>query len=71
VRIKKDAAVRRRFALLTGSLLCIFALFSGKLFSPAIGGAMALHITSPDFSEGETIPKKCTCDAQDVSPQLS
>ncbi|MCU1316855.1 MAG: hypothetical protein JWN63_2177 [Candidatus Acidoferrum typicum] len=32
---------------------------------------MALHITSPDFSEGETIPKKCTCDAQDVSPQLS
>ena len=31
---------------------------------------MALHITSPDFSEGETIPKKFTCDAQDVSPKL-
>jgi Raf kinase inhibitor-like YbhB/YbcL family protein len=31
---------------------------------------MALHITSPDFSEGEAIPKKSTCDAQDVSPKL-
>jgi Raf kinase inhibitor-like YbhB/YbcL family protein len=51
-------------------LLCICALFSGKLFSQATGGAMALHITSPDFSEGETIPKKFTCDAQDVSPKL-
>lgn len=49
--------MRRRFALLTGSLLCISALISGKLFSPAIGGAMALHITSPDFSEGERSPR--------------
>jgi Raf kinase inhibitor-like YbhB/YbcL family protein len=70
VRIKEHAAVRRRFALLIGSLLCISALFSGKLFSQGTGGAMALHITSPDFSEGETIPKKFTCDAQDVSPKL-
>ena len=31
---------------------------------------MALHITSPDFSQGEVIPKKFTCDAQDVSPKL-
>ena len=31
---------------------------------------MALHITSPDFSEGEAIPKKFTCDTQDVSPKL-
>jgi Raf kinase inhibitor-like YbhB/YbcL family protein len=70
VRIKEDAAVRKRFALLTGSLLCISALLPGKLFSQAIGGAMALHITSLDFSAGEAIPKKFTCDAQDVSPKL-
>jgi Raf kinase inhibitor-like YbhB/YbcL family protein len=31
---------------------------------------MALHITSPDFSEGEAIPRKFTCDAQDVSAKL-
>ena len=31
---------------------------------------MALHITSPDFSEGEAILKKFTCDAQDVSRKL-
>lgn len=31
---------------------------------------MALHITSPYFSEGEAIPKIFTCDAQDVSPKL-
>lgn len=31
---------------------------------------MALRITSLDFSEGEVIPKKFTCDAQDVSPKL-
>src|SRR6267378_3666554 len=70
MRIEAHVAVRRRSALLAGFLLCISALFSGKLFSPAIGGAMALHITSPDFSEGEAIPKKFTCDAQDVSPKL-
>src|SRR6266478_8479168 len=70
MRIEAHVAVRRRSALLTGFLLCISALFSGKFFSQAIGGAMALHITSPDFSEGEAIPKKFTCDAQDVSPKL-
>ena len=31
---------------------------------------MALRITSPDFSDGEVIPKKFTCDAKDVSPRL-
>ena len=32
---------------------------------------MALHITSPEFSAGDAIPTKFTCDAQDVSPRLS
>jgi len=62
--------VRSRLAVLSGFLLCIFTLCSGKLFSQSKGRAMALRITSPDFSEGEVIPKRFTCDAQDVSPKL-
>jgi len=63
-------SVRGKVAVLTGFLLCISTLSSGKLFSQAKGGGMALQITSPDFSAGEAIPKKFTCDAQDVSPRL-
>jgi hypothetical protein len=68
--MKEDAAVRRRLALLTGFLLCLSTLSPGKLFSQAKGGAMALQIASPAFSEGEAIPKKFTCDGPDASPQL-
>ncbi len=32
---------------------------------------MALQISSPAFSAGESIPKKFTCDGPDVSPKLS
>ncbi len=32
---------------------------------------MAIQVTSTAFSEASTIPKKHTCDGQDVSPQLS
>lgn len=32
---------------------------------------MALQITSSAFSEGETIPRKHTCDGENVSPPLS
>jgi Raf kinase inhibitor-like YbhB/YbcL family protein len=63
-------SVPSKVAVLTGFLLCLSTLSSGMLYSPATGGAMALHITSPEFSEGEVIPKKFTCDAQDISPQL-
>jgi Raf kinase inhibitor-like YbhB/YbcL family protein len=33
--------------------------------------AMALQVTSPVFTEGETIPRKFTCDAENVSPPLA
>src|SRR5437660_8779490 len=46
------------------------SLLSERLFSQEKGESMAPHITSPDFSQGEVIPKKFTCDAQDVSPKL-
>jgi hypothetical protein len=32
---------------------------------------MALEISSPEFSEGEMIPTRYTCDGPDVSPELS
>src|SRR5260370_8540234 len=63
-------SVRSKVAVLAGFLLCISTLSSGKLFSQAKRGGMALQITSPDFSAGEAIPKKFTCDAPNVSPQL-
>lgn len=31
---------------------------------------MVLALTSPDFNPGETIPKRFTCDGDDVSPAL-
>lgn len=35
------------------------------------GGSGTMEIQSSAFKEGDTIPKKHTCDAEDVSPQLS
>jgi Raf kinase inhibitor-like YbhB/YbcL family protein len=67
---REIGVVRRKIAVLTGFLLCISTLFPGKLFSQAKGGAMAVQISSPAFSAGESIPKKFTCDGPDVSPQL-
>lgn len=31
---------------------------------------MTLNLTSPDFGSGATIPKKFTCDGEDLSPAL-
>jgi Raf kinase inhibitor-like YbhB/YbcL family protein len=64
-------SVRIKVTFLTGFMLCISTLPSGKLSLQAKGGAMALQITSPDFSAGEAIPKKFTCDGPDVSPKLT
>jgi Raf kinase inhibitor-like YbhB/YbcL family protein len=32
---------------------------------------MAFTITSPQFAEGQTIPKQCTCDGQDTPPRIA
>ncbi|MGD9093936.1 MAG: YbhB/YbcL family Raf kinase inhibitor-like protein [Anaerolineales bacterium] len=32
---------------------------------------MSIQLSSSGFSEGETIPRKYTCDGEDISPQLS
>jgi hypothetical protein len=53
-------------ALLTG---IIFAGLSLAPFSSG-GSDMSITITSSGFSEGGMIPKKHTCDAEDISPNL-
>jgi len=65
-----ELSARIRVAVLMAFLLCSFLWPSGKFFAQEKGGPMALHLISPDFSDGEVIPKKFTCDAQDVSPKL-
>jgi len=34
------------------------------------GGPMTMALTSPAFNNGEPIPKKFTCDGEDISPEL-
>jgi len=34
------------------------------------GEAMAIELKSPAFQDGETIPRKYTCQGEDISPQL-
>jgi hypothetical protein len=58
---------RRSLAALLGVLLA-----ASPAQIPAAKGAasMSMKLTSPAFQAGGTIPKKCTCDAADVSPAL-
>jgi Raf kinase inhibitor-like YbhB/YbcL family protein len=59
---------------LFASLLLLWMAVAGSGCQPAPvsegGTPMALQLTSPAFQEGGTIPKKFTCDGQNVSPQL-
>ena len=39
---------------------------------PLAGGSkMELQVTSSVFSEGELIPRRCTCDGPDISPDIA
>jgi hypothetical protein len=63
--------VHREIAFLTILTLCFSQLAPGNCFAPERGGAVSLQMTSAAFSAGDMIPKKFTCDGQDVSPKLS
>jgi Raf kinase inhibitor-like YbhB/YbcL family protein len=61
----------------TGTPISAIALLAGVIFvglslSPLSSGGshMAITITSSAFTEGAMIPKKHTCDADDISPDL-
>src|SRR5438046_10120964 len=66
----REMSARIKVAVLIVFVLCCFLWPSGKFFAREKGGAMALRITSPDFSDGEVIPKKFTSDTKDVYPTL-
>ena len=67
----------RLLALTSVLLLLVFACrdarTSGKAGASKIegGSAMSLAVTTTAFSPGSVIPKGCTCDGADTSPDLS
>jgi len=54
--------------LVSKALPCIL---KPSFFSAKGAATMAFSISSPSFQNGKDIPKKFTCDAEDVSPALS
>lgn len=50
-------------ACATGAALAISAL-------PALGRGSAMHVMSPSFRNGQTIPARYTCSGRDISPPL-
>jgi Raf kinase inhibitor-like YbhB/YbcL family protein len=63
--------------ILTGFCLLMFVLLlpharaAADSAAATEGGSESMEIQSNAFKNGETIPKKYTCEAEDVSPQLS
>src|SRR5215467_15044790 len=49
--------------------LCI-ACLSQAFVSSGGGAPMTLEVKSPDFASGGTIPKRFTCEGEDLSPAL-
>jgi len=57
---------------MSGSRAVWRGVLAAGTFVPALGGiAMALTLTSPAFQPNGAIPKKHTCDGDDVSPPLA
>lgn len=52
-----------------GALVC--ALPTPSISRQEGGTAMKLQVTSVAFKEGEMIPRKYTCDGEDISPPLA
>lgn len=46
-------------------------LYQVEVAPPQEGEGMEIKVTSPVFKDGEMIPRKYTCDGQEVSPALS
>jgi Raf kinase inhibitor-like YbhB/YbcL family protein len=55
---------------LIGSLAALSPGDAASRSAPQKEPAMSIDITSPAFAEGSPIPRKHTCDAEDVSPPL-
>jgi Raf kinase inhibitor-like YbhB/YbcL family protein len=66
----KGNLVHARILFAICVLLSMLISIPWNLDAQGKGGTMSIQMTSADFSAGETIPKKFTCDGPDVSPQL-
>jgi Raf kinase inhibitor-like YbhB/YbcL family protein len=63
--------MRIRAAIPAAAVLAVVILAGFALSPHPSGGAdMAITITSSAFAEGGMIPRKHTCDAEDISPNL-
>jgi len=62
--------LKKSFALLIVGFLCVVALSRDTLLRAETQGR-AMELKSSAFQSGATIPRKHTCDADDVSPRLS
>jgi hypothetical protein len=60
----------RKTILLLATIILIFTYLPVDLWSQR-GGAMAFTVKTEAFADGGTIPKKYTCDGDDVSPGLA
>lgn len=57
--------MRRKFFIFT-----VLFLLAGSLIANAEED-MSMKLTSPDFQNNESIPKKFTCDGQEINPGLA
>lgn len=62
---------RRRILFWTCLSICVVFWNLETIFAqPKGAGTMKIHITSPAFHEGKSIPSRYTCDGEDMSPPL-
>jgi len=62
-----SARLSKRRMKLSATLLTLACLWQPLIHAEPV---VAMKITSPDFSEGEMIPARFTCDGANVSPRL-
>jgi len=68
--MKVAARVAGRGARAAAALVCAFATASAAGGGDAGGSPMGLELTSPAFSPMGEIPRRHTCEGEDVSPEL-
>jgi Raf kinase inhibitor-like YbhB/YbcL family protein len=54
-----------------GITALIILLFVGVISAPAQKGGMEMKLTSPEFKNNDFIPKKFTCQGEDINPLLT
>lgn len=61
-------SIKTRYIFLSVIILCV--CFLGTVDIKAETGGEVMKISSPEFKHNESIPRKFTCQGQDISPRL-